>query len=203
MNRKPVEPSNRRIRQLFAIWNDPQRMKKKKTKTCANCTLNCDASIKFACSKFPKPCYESVNFEICCRSIIMDGFRYNCVGSVYSRFSVQSLHAKVPVLPSRGKRCRGRLLQSKRLTSCNASNSMSGSSSVSSSGCRWRPSPSAPYRYLYRYMHLYLLPSCCCCCRGCGSCRRDASLEVAQIHLSKKREQKETPKRHAGAPRVF
>lgn len=101
MNRKPVEPSNRRIRQLFAIWNDPQRMKKKKTKTCANCTLNCDASIKFACSKFPKPCYESVNFEICCRSIIMDGFRYNCVGSVYSRFSVQSLHAKVPVLPSK------------------------------------------------------------------------------------------------------
>lgn len=31
----------------------------------------------------------------------MDGFRYNCVGSVYSRFSVQSLHAKVPVLPSK------------------------------------------------------------------------------------------------------
>lgn len=51
-------------------------------------------------------------------------------------------------------------------------------------------------------MHLYLLPSCCCCCRGCGSCRRDASLEVAQIHLSKKREQKETPKRHAG-PREY
>jgi len=38
------------------------------------CTLNCDASIKFACSKFPKPCYESVNFEISCRSIITDGF---------------------------------------------------------------------------------------------------------------------------------
>lgn len=74
---------------------------KKKNETCANCRLNCDASIKFACSKFPKPCYESVNFEICCRSIIKDGFRYNCVGSVYSRFSVQSLHAKVPVLPSK------------------------------------------------------------------------------------------------------
>lgn len=99
MNRKPVEPSNpSTVRHMK--WS-PKNGKKKKTKTCANCTLNCDASIKFACSKFPKPCYESVNFEICCRSIIMDGFRYNCVGSVYSRFSVQSLHAKVPVLPSK------------------------------------------------------------------------------------------------------
>lgn len=44
------------------------------TWTRVQCTLTCDASIKFACSKFPKPCYESVNFEISCRSIIMDGF---------------------------------------------------------------------------------------------------------------------------------
>lgn len=183
---KWAEKTRRRIHRLIC---DPRTSRKK---TCANCTLYSDASIKFACSKFPKPCYESVNFEICCRSIIMDGFRYNCAESVYT---VHSL----PKLACRG---RERLLQSKRLTSCNAS----------SSGCRRLrtllfhlslslclcPISVSVSVSVSGYLHLYLWLGCCC-----GSCRRVASLEVAQIHLSKKREQKETPKRHAGAPRVF
>lgn len=109
---------------------DPR--KERLEKTCANCTLNCDASIKFACSKFPKPCYESVNFEICCRSIIMDGFRYNCAG-----FGLQSAGSRAAEAVSKARMSRERLLQSKRLTSCNAN------SHSSYSGCRrWGPSAS-------------------------------------------------------------
>lgn len=117
-------------------------------KTCANCILYCDASIKFACSKFPKPCYESVNFEICCRSIIMDGFRYNCAGSVSTVYTVSPKLA-----------CRGR-----ETASIKATDELQRQQ-------QWLPSVEDPLPSLslsapYRYLYLYLYRGICICISG-------------------------------------